>query len=397
MLTMDMSRMGRLLRFDERSLLATLGAGIMGPDLEAQLRAHGCTLGHYPQSFEHSTLGGWIVTRSNGQQSLGYGRIEALFAGGRLESPAGTLAIAPFPASAAGPDLREVVLGSEGRLGILTEATVRVRPLPPMEEFRGVFFPSFDRGQEAVRRTMQAELPLSMLRLSTALETETTLVLAGHERTIRTLKQFLRCRGVGDGRSLLMMGLTGSPALVRLGRRRALALSRQHGGVDVGRMLGAQWRRSRFRTPYLRNTLWEMGYALDTLETATPWSNVSRLLTVIESTLRRGLEDIGERVLAFSHLSHTYPSGSNIYTTFLYRIPEDGDPDETLRRWQELKAATTQAILATGGTVTHQHGIGTDHLPYLPTEKGHLGVDAIRSLCRRFDPEGIMNPGKLID
>jgi len=395
-LTVDMGRMSRLLHLDEVSHLATFGAGVFGPDIEAQLRARGFTLGHYPQSFELSSLGGWIVTRSNGQQSLGYGRIEAMFAGGRLEAPAGTLVLPPFPASAAGPDLREMVLGSEGRLGVLTEATVRIRSVPEVEEFRAVFFPDFEAGQTAVREMMQARLPLSMLRISTAIETETTLAMAGHEGLIRWLKRLLALRDIGEQRCMLIVGITGSRSAVQFGREEALAVARRHRGVHVGTTFGKEWRKSRFRNPYLRNSLWEAGYALDTLETATQWSNISHMVEVIEAALRPGLQDIGERVLVFSHLSHTYPWGSNVYTTYLYRIPADGDPEETLRRWQVLKTAASRAIVAAGGTITHQHGIGTDHQPYLSGEKGPLGVATLQDVCNRFDPAGIMNPGKLV-
>ncbi len=395
-LTVDMGRMSCLLHLDEVSHLATFGAGVFGPDIEAQLRVRGFTLGHYPQSFELSSLGGWIVTRSNGQQSLGYGRIEAMFAGGRLEAPAGTLVLPPFPASAAGPDLREAVLGSEGRLGILTEATVRIRPVPEVEEFRGVFFPNFEDGQAAVREMMQARLPLSMLRLSTATETETTLAMAGHQDLIRLVKRFLALRGIGEERCLLIVGMTGGRSTVRFGRDEALAIAQRHRGVHLGTTFGKEWRKSRFRNPYLRNSLWEAGYALDTLETATQWSNISHMIEVIEAALRPGLQDIGEKVLAFSHLSHTYPWGSNVYTTYLYRIPANGDPEETLRRWQALKTAASRAIVAAGGTITHQHGIGLDHQPYLQGEKGPLGVAALHDLCTRFDPAGMMNPGKLV-
>lgn len=395
-LTVDMGRLCRLLHLDEISQLATFGAGVFGPDLEAQLRARGLTLGHYPQSFELSSLGGWVVTRSNGQQSLGYGRIEAMFAGGRLESPQGTLILPPFPASAAGPDLREVVLGSEGRLGILTEATIRIRPVPETEEFRAVFFPDFELGQAAVREMMQARLPLSMLRLSTTIETETTLAMAGHESLIRWLKRFLALRGIKEERCMLILGITGSRPSAQFGREEALAVARRHKGVHVGTTFGKEWRKNRFRSPYLRNSLWEAGYALDTLETATQWSNISHMVEAIEATLRSGLQDIGERVLAFSHLSHTYPWGSNVYATYLYRIPASGDPDETLRRWQVLKTAASRAIVAAGGTITHQHGIGIDHQPYLPAEKGPLGLATLQDLCQRFDPRGIMNPGKLV-
>jgi alkyldihydroxyacetonephosphate synthase len=400
-LTVDLGRLNRLRRFDATSQLATFGAGILGPDLEAQLRARGCTLGHFPQSFELSTLVGWIATRSSGQQSLGYGRIERLFAGGRLESPAGTLELPPFPASAAGPDLREVVLGSEGRLGILTEATVRATPLPEMEAFHAVFFPDFERGREAARLIMQARLPLSMLRLSTAVETQTTLALAGHERLIGALERLLRLRGVADDKCMLLLGFTGREALVKAARKEALGLAGDHGGVHAGQTFGQEWHKSRFRTPYLRNTLWEAGYAIDTLETATDWAAIPALIETIEAALRPGLADpssasgqAGERVHVFTHLSHLYPYGASIYTTYLFRIAPD--PDETLRRWQVLKAAASQAIVAHGATISHQHGVGTDHLAYLAAEKGPLGLAVLGDLCKRFDPDGIMNPGKLI-
>ena len=392
-LTVNLGRLNRLRHFDETSHLATFGAGITGPDLEAQLRARDCTLGHFPQSFEFSTLGGWIVTRSSGQQSLGYGRIEKLFAGGHLEAPAGSLALPPFPASAAGPDLREVVLGSEGRLGILTEVTVRVAPQPEQEAFHAVFLPDFDRGREAVREIMQARLPLSMLRLSTAVETQTTLALAGRERLIGALERLLLLRGIGEDKCMLLLGFAGREALVKVARKEALAIASQHGGVHVGRTFGNEWHKSRFRTPYLRNTLWELGYAIDTLETATDWAGIPAMVQAIESSLRTGLEEQGERVHVFTHLSHLYPYGSSIYTTYLYRVAPD--PDQTLRRWEVLKTAASRAIVMQGCTISHQHGIGTDHLPYLMEEKGPLGMAAIRGLCTCFDPEGIMNPGKL--
>jgi alkyldihydroxyacetonephosphate synthase len=232
--------------------------------------------------------------------------------------------------------------------------------------------------------------------MSTAIETETTLAMAGHTGLIRWLKRLLALRGIGDERCMLILGITGSRSSVQFGRDEALAVARRHRGVHVGTIFGKEWRKSRFRNPYLRNSLWEAGYALDTLETATQWSNISHMVEVIEAALRPGLQDIGERVLVFSHLSHTYPWGSNVYTTYLYRIPANGDPEETLRRWQVLKGAASRAIIAAGGTITHQHGIGIDHQPYLPGEKGSLGMGALHDLCERFDPGGLMNPGKLV-
>ena len=392
-LTVNMKRLNGLYQFDESSLLATFGAGIRGPDLEAQLRARGCTLGHYPQSFEYSTLGGWVAARSSGQQSMGYGRIEHLFAGGKLETPNGTLEIPCFPASAAGPDLRQIVLGSEGRLGFLTEVTVRVSRLPKEETFHGVFFPDFKRGRDAVRRILQARLPLSMMRLSTAIETETTLALAGHELLIGAMKRLLSVRGVKKEKAMLLLGFTGHEALVKTARKEAIDMARRHGGVHVGRIFGKKWYKNRFRSPYLRNTLWETGYAVDTLETAVGWNNVPAMVEAVEAALRTGLEDVGEKVFVFTHLSHLYRHGSSVYTTYIYRIA--ADPDETLRRWRTLKTAASRAILAHNGTISHQHGVGTDHLPYLGEEKGPLGMKAIRAVCKQFDPKGIMNPGKL--
>jgi alkyldihydroxyacetonephosphate synthase len=311
------------------------------------------------------------------------------------------LELPPFPSSAAGPDLREVVLGSEGRLGVLTEATVRATRLPEQEAFHAVFFADLEHGHEAVREIMQARLPLSMVRLSTAVETQTTLALAGHEQLIGGLERLLSLRGAGDEKVMLLLGFSGRDALVKMARGEALDIASRHGGVHMGRTFGEEWHKSRFYTPYLRNSLWEVGYAVDTLETAVGWAELPAMIDDVQAALRGGLEDVGERVHAFTHLSHLYPFGSSIYTTYLFRLAVTGDREadarENLRRWQVLKGAASEAILARGGTITHQHGIGTDHLPYMAREKGVLGSRIIADLCCRFDPGGIMNPGKLIE
>src|SRR5438105_4074788 len=223
-LTVDLKRLSRLYTLNETNRLATFGAGITGIVLEAQLRDQGYTLGHFPQSFEYSTLGGWIATRSSGQQSLGYGRIEQLFAGGRVETPTGALILRPYPASAAGLDLREIVLGSEGRLGILTEATVRVRPLPEQEHYQVIFFPVWEQGITAVREMVQGRLPLVLLRLSTALETRTQLALAGHERMLSLLEQFLALRGAGNSKCMLIIGIADQKTSVKHTRAEVLSI-----------------------------------------------------------------------------------------------------------------------------------------------------------------------------
>jgi len=393
-LTVDMSRLHRLRVFDGTSQLATFGAGVLGPDLEAQLRARGMTLGHFPQSFELSTLGGWIASRSSGQQSFYYGRIEDLFAGGHIETPVGPLDLPAHPASAAGPDLRHLVLGSEGRFGVITAATVRVSPLPQRETFHAAFFPDWESGYTAVREIAQARLPVSMLRLSNAVETETTLVLAGHERMVGLAERALGTLGLGEDKCLLLFGVTGRHKMVKRARKELVTLAREHGGRHVGQYMGGKWRESRFLSPYLRNSLWDLGYAVDTLETALSWSAIPRVVETIQSTLRAGLEEIGERVHVFAHLSHLYSYGASFYVTYLFRLAPD--PDETLRRWQGLKDAASQVIVTAGGTISHQHGVGTDHLPYLPAEKGELGIKVLRAVRCTFDPQDMMNPGKLL-
>jgi len=393
-LTVSLARLSRLTALDRESRLATFGAGVLGPELEAQLRPHGLTLGHFPQSFEHSTLGGWVVTRSSGQQSMAYGRIERLFAGGRLESPEGTLVLPAFPASAAGPDLRELVLGSEGRLGILTEAVVRASALPEEDRVLAFFFPDWERGRAATREMAQEGLPLSMLRLSNVVETRTTLLLAGGERLIRLLTRWLSLRGAGDERCLLLAGVTGSASLARFGARAATAVARRHRGVGGPRAIGEAWSKNRFRAPYLRNALWERGWAVDTLETAATWDRIPALVEAVEGALRGALGAAGERVHAYTHLSHCYPSGSSAYTTYLFRAATS--PEETLERWRLLKGAASEAIVRGGGTISHQHGVGVDHAPYLPREKGELGMKALGSVAAAFDPDGLMNPGKLL-
>ncbi len=394
-LTVDLARLNRLSAFDATSHLATFGAGIAGPDLEAQLRARGTTLGHFPQSFELSTLGGWIASRSSGQQSYYYGRIEDLFAGGHVEMPAGPLDLPPHPASAAGPDLRHLILGSEGRFGIITEATVRVSPLPQREDFHAIFFPDWDSGHTALREMAQARLPASMLRLSNAVETETTLILAGHARLVGLAERALRAVGFGEEKCLLLFGVTGSGKAVKRARTDLIAIAKEHSGRHVGTYMGGKWRESRFLSPYLRNTLWELGYAVDTLETALPWSAIPPTIEAVQAALRTGLEPFGERTHVFAHLSHVYTHGASFYVTYLFRIASD--PDRTLQRWHILKNAASQAIVAAGGTISHQHGVGADHLPYLAAEKGALGMQALEAVRQTFDPQGLMNPGKLLD
>jgi alkyldihydroxyacetonephosphate synthase len=350
-------------------------------------------LGHFPQSFEYATLGGWIATRSSGQQSLRYGRIEQLFAGGTVETPRGTLTIPPFAASAAGPDLREWVLGSEGRLGVITEAIMRVSRLPEEERFIGVFMPSWDAGVSAARSLLQMRVPLSMLRLSNPVETSTTLRLAGHASQVAWLERFLRWRGAGDQKCLLMLGLTGTRVQADAAWRQAKAELRAHGGVSTGTLLGRKWAEKRFTGVYMRNALWEAGYAADTMETLVPWRSSTATMQAMEAAGREALARLGERCHGYTHLSHVYGTGSSVYSTFLFRI--GADQATAWQRWTALKRAVSEAIVASGGTISHQHGVGRDHAPYLRAEKGAVGMAALAAAFAHFDPQGILSNDNL--
>jgi alkyldihydroxyacetonephosphate synthase len=390
----SLEKLNRLAGVDERSLTATFGAGVPGPQVEAQLEPHRYLVGHFPQSYEYSTLGGWVVTRSSGQQSLRYGRIENLFASGRMATPKGEIIVGGHPASSAGPDLREAIMGSEGRFGLLTEVTARIRPIPEIDEFSAVFFPDWVSGVECVRQLVQSDTPLSMLRLSNEVETETQLALvSGHRNAITWLQRYLRMRGVDKGQCMLMLGVTGTARQAYRAKRDTLALCKTGGGVHAGRAIGKAWVKNRFRGPYLRNTLWEAGYAIDTVETCVNWPKATALMRAIEQSAKDALAAEDERMHAFTHLSHTYRQGCSIYSTFVYR--STGSYDGDFERWRRLKAKVSETIVEHGGTISHQHGVGADHAPYLPAEKGPLGMDLIRAMAREFDPHGIMNPGKL--
>ncbi|MCL7944735.1 FAD-binding oxidoreductase [Marinobacter sp. ATCH36] len=394
-LTVDMGRMNRLIDLDRESQIATFGSGTPGPLVESRLRALGYTLGHFPQSFELSTIGGWVASRSSGQQSLRYGRIEQLFAGGRIETLKGTLEIPTVPASSAGPDIREMILGSEGRIGLITEVKVRVTPLPAHESFHVVFFSSWDEARTACRKLVQNRTQLSMLRLSNGTETETQLALAGHPALIAMLESYLSLRGVKNGKCMMTFGITGSKRQCSNALKETRAICSEHDGIYTGKKLGDKWAAKRFTMPYLREALWRIGYAVDTLETATDWDNVDKILSLIEENLRNKLNNNNESVHVFTHLSHFYTQGCSIYTTYVFRVADSYD--ETLARWRTMKDSTSAVIVNNGGTISHQHGVGKDHAPFLAVEKGELGMLAIRSLCQTFDPAGLLNPETLVE
>ena len=392
-LTIDLSKFNQVVDIDQTNQLATLEAGIRGTEIERQLNKCGYTLGHFPQSFELSTLGGWIATRSSGQQSYYYGRIEDMFKGGHIETPNGPMDLLPFPASAAGPDLTHLILGSEGRFGVITKAIVAIRTLPEFEEFYGIFFKDWESGVYAVKEMAQRDIHLSMMRLSDAQETETTMILSGKRKLLRWAGFGLDKLGYQDQSCLLIIGVTGGKDQTKRTRRAAKQVCRKYRGLFTGNFIGKAWQKSRFLAPYMRNSLWDSGYALDTIETAGNWDNVKTLKEKTINAIVDANHNWNDRVHVFGHLSHVYHTGASIYITYIFR--RSIDPDENMARWQEIKQAASQTIIGNGGTISHQHGVGHDHASFLEKEKGQIGMDLLSKIGQFFDPKGQLNPGKM--
>lgn len=392
---------------DLESRLATFGAGTAGPEVEAALGAHGFTLGHFPQSWELSTVGGWIAARASGQESLGYGSIDHLVAGLSLDAPAGPLDLAALPASASGPDLRQLVLGAEGRLGVIGEATLRIAPAPVAREVEAWLVADFATGLEAARRLSQEVAPevgptLGLLRLSDEAESAVALTigLGGHAFAARVLAAWLALRRIpkspfGSRGCLLLVGAAGSTLAVERTQDAVAACLAGLRAVRLGSGPGRRWLRDRFRHPYLRDGLLDHGYASETLETATRWSAVADTATRVRSALAGSLAAEGERVAVLCHVSHPYPDGASLYFTFFFRTAADVEANAD--RWARAKRAATAAIVDCGATLTHHHGIGAWHAPWLARETGTLGVTALTAAARAMDPAGLLQPWALLD
>jgi alkyldihydroxyacetonephosphate synthase len=389
----DLCRLDALVTVDPVSRLAVLQAGVVAPEAERLLAAHGLTLGHVPQSFERATIGGFAATRSSGQASAGYGRFEDMVEGVRMATPRGEWRLGVSPASAAGPDLRELVVGSEGTFGVITEVTVRVRPLPKVRRYEGFVFDGWARGATAVRTLAQGRVLADVTRLSDPQETDMAFALSGGWKTA-AVRRYLGLRRVADP-CLLVLGWEAETEAELAARRKAtLRALRPLKPVSLGKPVGEKWRHGRFGGPRQRDALMDMGVCVETLETATYWSNVDALRSSVRNALRESLAGNGATPLVACHISHAYETGASLYFTTV--TPRDGD--DPIGQWERAKAAACTAISSNGplGTISHHHAVGVDHAPYLPAEIGALGVDVLAAVKRELDPEGVLNPGKLL-
>jgi alkyldihydroxyacetonephosphate synthase len=391
-IALDTSRMGELLSIDRGSMTVQVQAGMRAAELERRLLDAGLTLGHFPQSFEYVSLGGCAATRSAGQSSTGYGSIEKMVLGMRFAAPDGDIELPAQPASAAGPGLRQLLVGSEGTLGVISELSLRVRSAPRERIYEGVFFEGFAAGVELMRTLAQQRAAPDVARLSDEAETRMSLALAGTSALKDRLgRVYLGLRGYRDG-CLAILGFEGEREEVSFRRARALALVRAGGGLPVGRSPGEAWLKGRFLAPYLRDELLTHGVMVETLETATQWSNLGQLHEAVSRAIAQALSACATRGLVACHVSHLYESGASLYFTFIARMLED-DP---IGQWRTVKERASRAIVEGGGTITHHHAIGVDHAAWMTREVGGKGVAALRALKSELDPAGIMNPGKLL-
>lgn len=400
-IALDTSRIAQIAELDRESRIVTVGAGMRGPALERALAVEGLTLGHWPQSFEYVTLGGCAASRSAGQASSGYGSIAKMVLGLRMAAPAGDIALAPIPASAAGPGLRELIVGSEGTLGVITTVSLRVRRAPAERRYEGVMFESFAAGVQALRAMAQEHAMPEVARLSDAAETRMSMALAGGGGVKGRLgRAYLGARGRGDRskigqqteRCIAILGFEGDAREVKSRRGRAMSLSRHCGGVALGGSPGRAWQAGRYQAPYLRDDLLSHGVMVETLETATRWSNVERLHDAVAGAIERALAGEGTPGIVMCHVSHLYETGASLYYTLIARQREGSE----IEQWRAIKHAASEAIVSGGGTITHHHAVGRDHAPWLAREVGEQGVAAIGALKAELDPAGIMNPGKLL-
>ncbi len=387
-----LDRMDSVLAIDEISQTVTVQPGITAPALERILARRGFTLGHVPQSWERASLGGYVATRSAGQSSTGYGRSDEMVEALRVATPVGELLLGRGPRSAAGPDLRQLFIGSEGALGIITEIELRVRRSPAVTRYEGVMLPSWERGIAALRELAQTRSSADVMRLSDPDETAATLSMSGPQGIAATLFQrYARLRRVAGG-CLMILGWDGwSRRAVAARRQAAWSVLRSHGAASLGASVGSSWRRHRFDGPYVRDQLLDNGYIVETVETAAQWRDIPDLYRGVGDALRNTLGRDGGRGFVMCHMSHVYETGASLYFTAFAAAAAD-----PVAHWQEAKQAATDAVVAHGGTITHHHAVGRDHAPWLAAELGDGGIRVLTTLKAALDPQRVMNPGVLL-
>ncbi len=398
-ISVDMGRMSRVLSIDAEARLAEVQAGALGPELERQLNAQGWTLGHFPDSFAHSTLGGWIATRSSGMQSDKYGDIADLTRGLRVVTPTGTLVVRPVPSTSTGPSVREMILGSEGRLGIITTATVHVHRLPAERKILGYLFPTWEASLAAMQELAASEARASVTRVSDPEETQFSFATKKASSVVdklqsKALMTFLERRKGYDLQKMCLsfIGYEGSAEHVKAQRKAVGRIVTRHNGLCIGSGPGDLYDQKKFDTPYIRDFLLDRGILADVSETAAPWSGLHSVHADAAAAARGAFARLGVRGYVMCHLSHSYHSGACLYFTFAL-VPTAGHVP--IDAYDEVKAAIQQAFVDAGATLSHHHAVGTEHARWLEQDISAPGVTMLRALFDGVDPGANLNPGKI--
>jgi alkyldihydroxyacetonephosphate synthase len=399
-ISVDMGLMDSVLEIDAESRLARVQAGVLGPRLEEQLNERGWTLGHFPDSFTHSTLGGWIATRSSGMQSDKYGDVADLTRAVRVVTPAGILALRPVPHTSTGPSVREMVLGSEGRLGIITEATVHVHRVPERRTILGYLFPSWSEALAAMREIAAGEASPSVTRVSDLYETQFSFATRKDPSLLDRLKskalsKYLERRRDFDLEAMCLsfIGYEGSKDHVAAQRKLVGRIVSRHGGLCVGKSPGELYDQKKFDTPYIRDYLLDRGAPADVSETSAPWGALPTLYDNVMAAARTAFDDIGVRGYIMCHLSHSYHAGACLYFTFAFKPSGQRD---VLEEYDVVKSAIQQTFVDSGATLSHHHAVGTEHARWLEQDISGPGVAMLRALFEGVDPGANLNPGKIV-
>ena len=396
--SIDLARLDRVLEIDRASRAARVQGGAAGPRLEDQLREHDLTLRHFPQSFEFSTLGGWIATRAGGHFATLYTHIDDLVESVRAITPAGTWESRRLPGSGAGPSPDRLMLGSEGTLGIITEAWVRLQERPTQKLSVGVSFPDFLAGAEAVRALAQSGLDPSNCRLLDPAEAALThaatdgmaMLVLGFESAHHPVDEDMRyavetAKGFGGVPGEVKGGATPQP---RRGGLRAAPPPGEEGSDPVG-----SWRHAFLAAPYLRDTLVAAGVISDTFETSITWDRFDAFVAGVRERAEAALLEVCGGGTVTCRLTHVYPDGAAPYFTCLAPARRGSEVEQ----WDEIKAAASEAVIAAGGTITHHHAVGRDHRPWYDRQRPDPFADALRAAKRAVDPGGMLIPGVLLD
>jgi alkyldihydroxyacetonephosphate synthase len=399
-ISVDLGAMNRVLEIDSDSRLARVQAGVLGPAFEEQLNAQGWTLGHFPDSFTHSTLGGWVATRSSGMQSDLYGDVADLTRAVRVATPAGLLATRAVPSTSTGPSVREMVLGSEGRLGIITEATVHVHRVPEQRTIVGYLFPTWADGLAAMNAIAASDAAPSVTRVSDAAETQFSFATKTGDSLLdrvksKALSTFLERRRHFDldAMCLSFIGYEGSKAHVAAQRKLVGRIVSRRGGLAIGAGPGALYDQKKFDTPYIRDFLLDRGALADVSETSAPWSVLPGLYDNVMGAARGAFSELGVKGYIMCHLSHSYHSGACLYFTFAFKPAETREP---LEQYDVVKSAIQQTFMDSGATLSHHHAVGTEHSPWLEQDISAPGVEMLRALFDGIDPGANLNPGKIV-